>query len=37
MGLARDALDRFRLEMTMLEFDLEATRREREALKSLLE
>ncbi len=37
MGLARDALERFRLELAMLEFDLEATRREREALKALLE
>ena len=37
MGLARDALERFRLELATLEFDLEATRREREALKALLE
>lgn len=37
MGLARDALDRFRLEMAMLEFDLYVTRREREALKAMLE
>jgi hypothetical protein len=36
MGLARDALERFRLDLAMLEFDLEATRREREALKALL-
>ena len=31
--LARDALERFRLDVSMLRFDLEATRREREALK----
>ncbi len=37
MGLARDALERFRLEMAILEFDLDATRREREALKAMLE
>ena len=37
MGLARDALERLRLELTMLEFDLEATRREKDALISLLE
>jgi len=37
MSLARDALARFRLDLAMLEFDLEATRREREALRSLLE
>ena len=37
IGLARDALERFRLDLAMLEFDLEATRREREALKALLE
>ncbi len=37
MGLARDALERFRLDLAMLEFDLEATRREREALRALLE
>jgi hypothetical protein len=37
MGLARDALERFRLDLAMLEFDLEATRREREALKAMLE
>ena len=28
MLLARDALERFRLDLTMLEFDLEVTRRE---------
>ena len=32
MMLARDALERFRLDLTVLEFDLEVTRREREAL-----
>jgi len=37
MGLARDALERFRLDLAMLEFDLEATRRGREALKAMLE
>ena len=37
MGLARDALERFRLDLAMLEFDLEVTRREREALKVRLE
>ena len=34
MMLARDALERFRLDLTMLEFDLEVTRREREALRA---
>jgi len=33
MLLARDALARFRTDLAMLEFDLEATRREREALR----
>jgi hypothetical protein len=37
MSLARDALERFRLDLAMLEFDLEVTRRERETLKALLE
>ncbi len=37
MGLARDALEHFRLDLAMLEFDLEATRREREALRALLQ
>lgn len=37
MMLARDALERFRLDLTMLEFDLEVTRREREALRERLE
>ncbi len=31
LQIARDALQRFRLEMAALEFDLEATRRERDA------
>ena len=35
--LARDALERFRLDLSMLKFDLEATRREREALKAQIE
>jgi hypothetical protein len=30
MSLARDALSRFRLDLAMMEFDLEATLRERE-------
>lgn len=33
MTLARDALQRFRLDLAMAEFDLQATRRERELLK----
>ncbi|WP_165227676.1 hypothetical protein [Aquisphaera insulae] len=33
MRLAREALERFRLEIAMLEFDLDATRREREAYR----
>ena len=37
MSLARDALERFRLDLAMLEFDLEVTRREREALKAMLD
>ncbi len=37
MSLARVALERFRLDLALLEFDLEATRREREALRALLE
>jgi len=37
MSLARDALERFRLDLVLLEFDLEATRREREALRARLE
>ena len=35
--IARDALERFRLDLSMLRFDLEATRREREALKAQLQ
>ncbi len=34
--LARDALERFRLDLAMKDFDLEATRREREELRALL-
>jgi hypothetical protein len=34
MMLARDALARFRLDLAAMEFDLEATRRERESLQS---
>ena len=37
MSLARDALERFRLDLAMLEFDLEVTRRERESLKAMLD
>ena len=37
MSLARDALERFRLDLAMLEFDLEVTRRERETLRAMLE
>jgi hypothetical protein len=36
MLLARDALVQFRMDLAMLAFDLEATRREREALRSRL-
>jgi hypothetical protein len=36
MLIAKDALERFRLDLAMLKFDLEATRREREALKAQL-
>jgi hypothetical protein len=32
MVLARNALERFRLQMTALQFDLEATRRERDSV-----
>ena len=35
MMLARDALERFRLDLAMMEFDLEATRREREKLRAM--
>jgi hypothetical protein len=34
--LAREALQRFRTDLAMAEFDLQATRREREALKRKL-
>ncbi len=37
MTLARDALSRFRLDLAMLEFDLEVTRREREALRVMID
>jgi hypothetical protein len=37
MLLAREALERFRLDLAMLEFDLEATRREREAFRAMAE
>jgi hypothetical protein len=33
MSLAQDALARFRLDLALLEFDLELTRRERERLR----
>jgi len=36
MSLARDALQQFRMDLAMMAFDLEATRREREALRSRL-
>ena len=36
MSLARDALEQFRMDLAMMAFDLEATRREREALRSRL-
>jgi len=36
MLLARDALQQFRMDLAMMAFDLEATRREREALRSRL-
>jgi hypothetical protein len=35
MMLARDAMERFRLDLAMMEFDLEATRREREKLRAM--
>ncbi len=37
MMLARDALERFRLDLALLEFDLEATRREREAFRAMVD
>mgnify|MGYP001120094789 CR=1 FL=1 len=36
MTLARDALERFRFDLPLMEFDLEATRRERESLRAKL-
>lgn len=36
MMIARDALERFRLDLASTQFDLEATRREREALRARL-
>jgi hypothetical protein len=36
MSVARDALERLRLDLEMARFDLDATRREREALRELL-
>jgi nitric oxide reductase activation protein len=37
MLLARDALERFRHDLTLVKFDLEATRREREALRAMVD
>jgi hypothetical protein len=37
MGIARDGLERFRLDLTIAQFDLEATRRERDALMNHLD
>jgi hypothetical protein len=36
MLLARDALEQFRLDLALLRYDLEATQREREALRAML-
>ena len=36
ISLARDALQHFRMDLAMMAFDLEATRSEREALRSRL-
>ena len=33
LAIARDALERFRLDLTALRFDLEVTRRERDSLR----
>jgi hypothetical protein len=33
LGIARDALERFRLDLTSLKFDLAVTRRERDSLR----
>lgn len=37
LDVARDALERMRLDLELARFDLDATRREREALRRLLE
>lgn len=37
LTVARDALEQFRLDLEMARFDLDATRRERERLRRLLE
>jgi hypothetical protein len=37
LSVARDALERLRLDLELARFDLEATRRERESLRQLLE
>ncbi len=34
LGVARDALERLRLDLTMTQFDLEVTRRERDDLRT---
>ncbi len=36
LSVARDGLERLRLDLTLARFDLEATRRERESLRQLL-
>ena len=36
MTIARDALERYRLDLSAVRFDLEATRREREVLRARL-
>lgn len=37
MNVAKDALERIRLEITFLQFDLEVTRREKESLQKQLD
>lgn len=37
LTIARDALERFRLDLEMTKFDLEATRREKERLRRLID
>jgi hypothetical protein len=37
LTVAREALERFRIDLEMARFDLEATRREREGLRRLLD